>query len=57
VISLKVVAAWAAFALFHSLTVSERYERWARGVLGDGRFQAYQRRVPRFLPLPRRGEP
>jgi methanethiol S-methyltransferase len=43
VISLKVVAAWAAFALFHSLTVSERYERWARGVLGDGRFQAYHR--------------
>jgi len=43
VISLKVVAAWAAFALFHSLTVSERYERWARRVLGDGRFQAYHR--------------
>jgi len=43
VISLKVVAAWAAFALFHSLTVSERYERWVCGVLGDGRFQAYHR--------------
>jgi len=43
VISLKVVAAWAAFALFHSLTVSERYERWARGVLGDRRFRAYHR--------------
>ena len=42
-ISLKVVAAWAAFALFHSLTVSERYERWARGVLGDRRFRAYHR--------------
>jgi len=42
-ISLKVVAAWAAFALFHSLTVSERYERWARGILGDRRFQAYHR--------------
>ena len=42
-ISLKVVAAWAAFALFHSLTVSERYERWVCGVLGDRRFRAYHR--------------
>jgi len=40
---LKVVVAWGAFALFHSLTVSEPYERWARGVLGDARFQAYHR--------------
>jgi protein-S-isoprenylcysteine O-methyltransferase Ste14 len=40
---MKVVAAWGAFALFHSLTVSERYERWARGFLGDERFRAYHR--------------
>jgi protein-S-isoprenylcysteine O-methyltransferase Ste14 len=41
--SLKVVLAWGAFALFHSLTVSERYERWARGFFGDERFRAYHR--------------
>ncbi|HEX2721171.1 MAG TPA: isoprenylcysteine carboxylmethyltransferase family protein, partial [Candidatus Deferrimicrobium sp.] len=40
---LKVIAAWGAFALFHSVTVSEPYERWARGFLGDGRFHAYHR--------------
>jgi len=40
---LKVILAWGAFALFHSLTVSERYERWARGFLGDKRFRAYHR--------------
>ncbi|MFA6147554.1 MAG: isoprenylcysteine carboxylmethyltransferase family protein [bacterium] len=39
----KVIAAWGAFALFHSLTVSERYERCARGFLGDVRFDAYHR--------------
>jgi protein-S-isoprenylcysteine O-methyltransferase Ste14 len=38
-----VILAWGAFALFHSLTVSERYERWARGFLGDKRFRAYHR--------------
>jgi protein-S-isoprenylcysteine O-methyltransferase Ste14 len=32
-----------AFALFHSLTVSERYERWARRALGEERFGAYHR--------------
>jgi len=41
--ALKVIGAWAAFALFHSVTVSEPYERWARGFLGDGRFRAYHR--------------
>jgi len=40
---LKVIVAWGAFALFHSVTVSEPYERWARGVMGEGRFQAYHR--------------
>ncbi len=42
-ITLKVIAAWGAFGLFHSVTVSEPYERWARGVLGDTRFRAYHR--------------
>jgi len=41
--AVKVIIAWGAFALFHSLTVSERYERWARGFLGDERFRAYHR--------------
>jgi methanethiol S-methyltransferase len=40
---LKVIVAWGAFALFHSVTVSEPYERWARGFLGDARFRAYHR--------------
>jgi len=38
-----VIVAWGAFALFHSVTVSEPYERWARGFLGDERFRAYHR--------------
>jgi uncharacterized membrane protein len=38
-----VIGAWGAFALFHSVTVSEPYERWARGFLGDERFRAYHR--------------
>jgi methanethiol S-methyltransferase len=41
--AVKVIVAWGAFALFHSLTVSERYERWARRVLGEERFGAYHR--------------
>ncbi|MGA8754662.1 methyltransferase family protein [Candidatus Deferrimicrobium sp.] len=40
---LKVIVAWGAFALLHSVTVSEPYERWARGVLGERRFRAYHR--------------
>ena len=40
---LKVIAAWGAFALFHSVTVSEPYERWARGAMGEHRFRAYHR--------------
>jgi len=43
VITVKVIVAWGAFALFHSVTVSEPYERRARGFLGDGRFRAYHR--------------
>lgn len=39
----KIIIAWAAFALFHSVTVSEPYERWARTVMGEGRFRAYHR--------------
>jgi steroid 5-alpha reductase family enzyme len=43
VITVKVIVAWGAFALFHSVTVSEPHERRARGFLGDGRFRAYHR--------------
>jgi len=43
VITVKVIAAWGAFALFHSLTVSERYERWVRHAMGEERFGAYHR--------------
>jgi len=39
----KIIIAWGAFALFHSLTVSERYERWARRAMGEERFRAYHR--------------
>ncbi len=41
--AMKVIVAWGTFALFHSVTVSEPYERWARGFLGDERFRAYHR--------------
>ncbi|MGZ9197246.1 MAG: methyltransferase family protein [Candidatus Deferrimicrobiaceae bacterium] len=40
---LKVIIAWGAFALFHSVTVSEPYERWARRMMGGDRFRAYHR--------------
>jgi protein-S-isoprenylcysteine O-methyltransferase Ste14 len=40
---LKVLIAWGAFALFHSVTMSEPYERWARRVMGEDRFGAYHR--------------
>ena len=39
----KIIIAWAAFALLHSFTVSERYERWARRAMGEERFGAYHR--------------
>jgi protein-S-isoprenylcysteine O-methyltransferase Ste14 len=35
--------AWAAFAAFHSLTVSEGYERLARRVMGERSFDAFHR--------------
>jgi len=41
--AVKVIVAWGAFALFHSVTVSEPYERWARRMMGEGRFRAYHR--------------
>jgi protein-S-isoprenylcysteine O-methyltransferase Ste14 len=40
---LRVVLAWAAFAVFHSLTVSEGYERRVRGLIGDEAFDRYHR--------------
>ncbi len=40
---LRVVLAWAAFAVFHSVTVSEGYERRVRRVIGDAAFGAYHR--------------
>ena len=40
---MKVIVAWGAFGLFHSVTVSEPYERWARSVMGEERFRAYHR--------------
>ncbi|HEY7527521.1 MAG TPA: isoprenylcysteine carboxylmethyltransferase family protein [Candidatus Deferrimicrobiaceae bacterium] len=41
--ALRVVLAWAAFAVFHSLTVSEGYERRVRARIGDAAFDAYHR--------------
>jgi protein-S-isoprenylcysteine O-methyltransferase Ste14 len=40
---LNVFLAWAAFAVFHSLTVSEGYERRVRGFIGDEAFDATHR--------------
>lgn len=37
------IGAWAAFALFHSVTMSETYERWARHAMREDRFRAYHR--------------
>ena len=41
--ALHVIVAWGAFALFHSVTMSEPYERLARCVMGERRFEAYHR--------------
>jgi protein-S-isoprenylcysteine O-methyltransferase Ste14 len=41
--ALRVVLAWAAFAVFHSLTVSEGYERRVRARFGNEPFDAYHR--------------
>jgi protein-S-isoprenylcysteine O-methyltransferase Ste14 len=40
---LRVVLAWTAFAVFHSLTVSDGYERRVRSLVGDEAFDAYHR--------------
>jgi protein-S-isoprenylcysteine O-methyltransferase Ste14 len=39
----KIALAWTAFAVFHSATVSERYERLARRVMGDRPYDAFHR--------------
>jgi methanethiol S-methyltransferase len=39
----KTVLAWAAFAVFHSLTVSEGYERAARRAMGERAFAGWHR--------------
>ena len=39
----KTVLAWVAFGAFHSLTVSEGYERLARRAMGQAAFAAYHR--------------
>ena len=41
--ALKIIGAWAAFGFFHSVTVSEPYERWVRRAMGEVRFRAYHR--------------
>ncbi len=40
---IRIVLCWAAFAVFHSLTVSEGYERLARRALGERTFDVYHR--------------
>lgn len=41
--AVTIVLAWTAFAVFHSLTVSETYERAARRILGEQPFAAWHR--------------
>lgn len=40
---LLIILGWTAFAVFHSLTVSEGYERLARQAMGDRAFDVYHR--------------
>jgi protein-S-isoprenylcysteine O-methyltransferase Ste14 len=40
---LRVILAWTAFAVFHSLTVSKRYEDMAQRAMGERAFAAYHR--------------
>jgi len=40
---LRIILGWAGFAVFHSLTVSEGYERLARRVMGERAFDIYHR--------------
>ncbi len=41
--AVRIILGWAAFAVFHSLTVSEGYERLARRAMGDRGFDVYHR--------------
>jgi protein-S-isoprenylcysteine O-methyltransferase Ste14 len=41
--ALRVILAWTAFAVFHSLTVSEGYELRARRAMGERAFSAWHR--------------
>lgn len=41
--ALRVILAWTAFAVFHSLTVSEGYENLARRRMGNRAFDGYHR--------------
>jgi len=41
--TVKILLAWAAFATYHSLTVSAAYERVARRAMGETAFAAYHR--------------
>ncbi len=41
--ALRVILAWTAFAVFHSLTVSEGYENLARRRMGNHAFDGYHR--------------
>ncbi len=40
---IRIIVAWGAFAVFHSLTVSEGYERLARRAMGERIFDVYHR--------------
>lgn len=40
---IQVVAGWTGFALVHSLSASERYKRWLKGLVGDRAFESYHR--------------
>ena len=40
---MRIILGWAAFAVFHSLTVSEGYERLARRAMGERAFDVYHR--------------
>jgi protein-S-isoprenylcysteine O-methyltransferase Ste14 len=41
--TVKIFLAWAAFGAFHSLTVSEGYDRLARRAMGERAFAAFHR--------------
>ncbi len=40
---IRIILGWTAFAVFHSVTVSEGYERLARRAMGDRGFDVYHR--------------